>query len=73
MWVLFFCFVSVLPPGGWVVDIMWDGNEGRISGLVFGFGFGFAWAFGGIRDMPSYFRRCPCAGRHLLSLPPQRK
>jgi hypothetical protein len=43
-------------------------------GLVwFGFGFGFGFAFAGIRDMPSCFRRCPCAGRHLLSLPPQRK
>ncbi|WP_218160250.1 hypothetical protein, partial [Paraburkholderia hospita] len=26
----------------------------------------FAWVFAGIRDVPSFFKRCPCAGRHLL-------
>ncbi|MGE8472078.1 MAG: hypothetical protein ACN6QC_12565, partial [Paraburkholderia hospita] len=26
----------------------------------------FAWVFAGIRDVPSCFKRCPCAGRHLL-------
>jgi hypothetical protein len=29
--------------------------------------------FAGIRVAPSRRGRCPCAGRQLLSLPPQRK
>jgi len=50
-----------------------------VGDLVFAFAFAFAFAFvlvfafAGIRDLPSYFTRRPCAGRHLLSLPPQRK
>jgi hypothetical protein len=40
--------------------------------LFWFFGFGFVFC-GGIRDLLSLFTRCPCAGRHLLSLPPQRK
>jgi len=33
----------------------------------------FAPVFAGIRDVMYPFTRRPCAGRHLLSLPPQRK
>ncbi|WP_225034241.1 hypothetical protein, partial [Paraburkholderia sp. XV] len=32
----------------------------------FWFWFWFAWLCAGIRAMPSYFKRRPCAGRHLL-------
>src|SRR5215475_4337617 len=51
----------------------------RRVGFRFWFGFWFwflVWfgvAFAGIRDMTYPFTRRPCAGRHLLSLPPQRK
>jgi hypothetical protein len=46
------------------------------GGFCFAFAaacFLFASAFAGIRDVALARRRCPCAGRHLLSLPPQRK
>jgi hypothetical protein len=48
-----------------------------VAGLCFfaalGLSTRFALVFAGIRDLLSCFMRCPCAGRHLLSLPPQRK
>ncbi|WP_208459428.1 hypothetical protein, partial [Paraburkholderia caribensis] len=34
--------------------------------LLVWFWFWFAWLCAGIRAMPSYFKRRPCAGRHLL-------
>jgi len=45
------------------------------TGLVYWFGL-LVWFAGfgaGIRDVMYPFTRRPCAGRHLLSLPPQRK
>ncbi|HWT35218.1 MAG TPA: hypothetical protein VN289_03005, partial [Paraburkholderia sp.] len=39
-------------------------------GLVFGC---YAVSSAGIRALSPCFMRCPCAGRHSLSLPPQRK
>jgi hypothetical protein len=46
-------------------------------GFGFGFGFGFGlvliWLCAGVRDLFLVRQRCPCAGRHLLSLPPQGK
>jgi hypothetical protein len=46
-----------------------------VAVLVFDFWFfGFCWRFfAGIRELFVVRQGCPCAGRHLLSLPPQRK
>jgi hypothetical protein len=44
-----------------------------MGGAAIAPGFVFSSAFAGIRDVALARRRCPCAGRHLLSLPPQRK
>jgi len=49
---------------------LWRG--GNFSAFAAAF-YLFASAFAGIRDVALVRKRCPCAGRHLLSLPPQRK
>jgi hypothetical protein len=63
--VVFACVARAVPFG----FLRWHPRGGfaaRALPLVFVF-------FAGIRVAPSRRRRCPCAGRHLLSLPPQRK
>jgi hypothetical protein len=64
---LFDCFVvgrGLRGAGyaGWgLVALRWHLRFVVVAGPVW-----FACVFAGIRDLPSCFKRCPCAGRHLL-------
>ena len=75
----------MLQIAGWVrnnpdgaVEILAQGTRDQLAGLhsrlvCLASLARVAWFVAGIRDVMYPFTRRPCAGRHLLSLPPQGK